>query len=471
MAANRRESRIASPVLACLDNGTPGAAARRGQEATGMAMRKERASNPAAAVTPLFRRQSLQSQREVLHGPVTAAMPPGAWAAAAFGFTSVLALALAGWLVEVPQRANAVGVLMPPDGFVRLVAPIAGRVTGLRAAEGQQVDSGQLLIAITADGESAGADSVAVAKRRSLIMERSLRREIAGKERQSMRRRVAEIDRQISLTTAQLGRAHREAGLHDGRNTLLARRLERLLALAGNGNVSEAELEEEQLALLQSRAATEAHHRQLTAIEQERDGLYRQRNALHDEEALVGMEQAIAREQLERQLADAEALVGRELRAPRAGIVARIMVRPGQAVKSGQTLATLYRDASGLEAWLYVPSASAGSLQAGQAVELQFDAYPHQVFGTQPAIIASVSAIALLPSEIDVPFAVPGPVFEVRARLVDEKTIEDGAVTDRRPWSLAAGTAVRAELVHERYRLYEWLLRLRRERSRAAADA
>jgi membrane fusion protein len=223
--------------------------------------------------------------------------------------------------------------------------------------------------------------------------------------------------------------------------------------------------------LLQSRAATEAHYRQLTRIEQERDGLYRQRNALHDEEALVGMEQAIAREQLERQLADVEALVGRELRAPRAGIVARIMVRPGQAVKSGQTLATLHRDASELEAWLYVPSASAGSLQAGQAVELQFDAYPHQIFGTQPAVIASVSAIALLPSEIDVPFAVPGPVFEVRARLVDEKSNEEGTVTDIRPWSLAAGTAVRAELVHERYRLYEWLLRMRRERSHAPADA
>jgi membrane fusion protein len=436
-----------------------------------MAMRMERASQSATAVTPLFRRQSLQSQREVLHGPVTAAIPPGAWAAAAFGVASITALVLAAWLVEVPQRTSAVGVLMPPDGFVRLVAPITGRVTGLRAAEGQQVDSGQVLIAITADGESAGADSVAVVKRRSLSVELSLRREIAGKELQSMRRRVAEIDRQISHTIAQLGRAHREVELHEKRNTLLARRLERLLALAENGNASDAELEDEQLALLQSRAATEAHYRQLTRIEQECDGLYRQRNALHDEEALVGMEQAIAREQLERQLADVEALVGRELRAPRAGIVARIMVRPGQAVKSGQTLATLHRDASELEAWLYVPSASAGSLQAGQAVELQFDAYPHQIFGTQPAVIASVSAIALLPSEIDVPFAVPGPVFEVRARLVDEKSIEEGTVTDIRPRSLAAGTTVRAELVHERYRLYEWLLRLRRERSHAPADA
>jgi membrane fusion protein len=78
-------------------------------------------------------------------------------------------------------------------------------------------------------------------------------------------------------------------------------------------------------------------------------------------------------------------------------------------------------------------------------VELRFDAWPSRIFGTQAATIASVAAMALMPSDLDVPLALPGAVFEIRATL-ERQTITAGG----RRWPLAAGTAVRADLVQQR---------------------
>jgi membrane fusion protein len=126
---------------------------------------------------------------------------------------------------------------------------------------------------------------------------------------------------------------------------------------------------------------------------------------------------------------------------------------------------TLHHGDGALQAWLYLSSANAGRLYTGQEVELRLDAYPHQMFGTQAATIASISSIALLPSELDVPLALSGPVFEIRATLLEQHIRAHG-----RNWPLAAGTSFQADVVQQRYRLYEWLLRLRRAGDRRRAN-
>jgi membrane fusion protein len=93
-------------------------------------------------------------------------------------------------------------------------------------------------------------------------------------------------------------------------------------------------------------------------------------------------------------------------------------------------------------------------LQPGQPVEIRLDAYPQAVFGTFSATVLSVSGVALLPTEIDVPLMIPGPVFEVRAALDDDQIEYANA-----NWSLQPGISFQADIVQQRLRLYEWLLR------------
>lgn len=432
-----------------------------------MPLQRKRPAPAASDPLPLIRAPALVARREPLHGTVTVSMPPGARAGASLSLSAVLLLGLAAWLVEVPQRVQAVGVLMPPGGFVRVVASQPGRVTALHVREGEQVEEGQRLIQVTSDGGAVTlVDSVPHARLQSLRAELALQRDLAREERRARVRRAFALDGQIGRMTEELQRAAAENELHDARVALLDRRLDRIRSLAADGNAAAVQLEEARLEWLAARAAAEALRRQSARIEQERERLRESQAALALEAVRDEIGQAIATERLQRQMPDVEAHVGRALRAPRSGVVARIMVRPGQPVDAGQTLTTIRRGTDNLEAWLYLPSAQAGSLAEGQAVELRFDAWPSRVFGTQAATVASISAMALMPSDLDVPLALPGPVFEIRATLERQSVTAGG-----RRWPLAAGTAVRADLVQQRYRLYEWLMRVNRAASPVPTDA
>lgn len=408
--------------------------------------------------TPLFRPVAMQAAREPLHGEVSIVMPPSAGLAAALSLLALLLLCLAAFVVEVPQRTRAVGVLMPRDGFMKVVATEGALVTDIRVREGDEVASGQPLLSVTSDRGVIGRGPVSVSRLRSLHSEERLL-EDANRERQDMQRqRVEAVDEQLRSIHLRLGLIDREIDIHHSRRLLLKSRFERLRQLALNGNVSAVQRDEEQLALLQAEAAAAVLKQQAVQVAADRDRLQRTRAGLVEEARLRQIESAIAREQLRRQIDLLEADVSRELPAPEDGIVARVTVRAGQAVRAGQTLMTLQRGGAKLQAWLYLSSANAGLLEEGQQVELRLEAWPHRMFGTRRATIETISHIALLPSELDVPLAIAGPVFEVRATLAQQHITALG-----KEWPLAAGTSLQADIVQRRYRLYEWLLRLRQD--------
>jgi membrane fusion protein len=414
----------------------------------------------------LFRPAAMQAAREPLHGQVTIVMPPSAWVAAALSFCALLLLCLAAFIVEVPQRTRAVGVLMPLDGFMRIVATDAGQVVDVRVREGEEVTSGQALLSIRSDRGIIEQGPVSMTQLRSLQTEARLLQE-ADLERQGMHRQRADaVDEQLGNVRTRIELIDREIDIQRSRVALLRSRFERLQGLAASGNVSAVQLDDEKLTLLQAEAASAVLQQQAAQVIAEREQLRRTRTVVAKEEGVRQIEFAIAREQLQRPIAALEAEVRRELQAPEDAVVARLTVRAGQAVRAGQTLMTLYRGGTTLQAWLYLSSANAGLLEEGQQVELRLEAWPHQMFGTRSATIASISHIALLPSELDVPLSIAGPVFEVRATLDRQHIAAHG-----KEWPLVAGTSFQADVVQRRYRLYEWLLRLRQDDPVTATSA
>lgn len=421
---------------------------------------------PKRDTAPLFRPAAIQAVREPLHGQVTVVMPPSAGVAAALSLIALLLLCLAAFIVEVPQRTRAVGVLMPRDGFMKIVAGDAGQVVDVRVREGEEVTSGESLLSISSDRGVIERGPVSMTQLRSLQSEGRLL-EVANRERQRIERRRADaVDEQLGNVRLRIELINREIDIQRSRVALMQSRFDRLSRLAGAGNVSSAQLDDEKLMLLQAEAASAGLQQQAAQVIAERDQLRRTRASLVEEAGVQQIEFAIAREQLQRQIAALEADVSRELQAPEDGVVARITVRAGQAVRAGQTLMTLHRGGTTLQAWLYLSSANAGLLEEGQQVELRLEAWPHQMFGTRSATVASISHIALLPSELDVPLSIAGPVFEVRATLDRQHIAAHG-----KEWPLAAGTSFQADVVQRRYRLYEWLLRLRQDQTVTATSA
>jgi len=160
---------------------------------------------------------------------------------------------------------------------------------------------------------------------------------------------------------------------------------------------------------------------------------------------LAGLEQ----ERVERQLQ-----YGATLSAPVSGIIATVLVEPGQSIMPGTTVATLMAADARLEVHLFAPSRSIGFVHAGQDVLLRFLAYPHQKFGLHAARITAVAPNPLPPADLG--FApVDGsrePLYRIKADL-PEQTIP--AYGKREP--LQAGMQVEADIQLDRRRLIEWI--------------
>jgi membrane fusion protein len=407
-------------------------------------------------VEPLFRPQATQAAREALHGEVTLAMPPSAPVAAALSLVALVMLGGALFIVEVPQRTRVVGVLMPPDGFMKIVAADAGQIVEVLVSEGERVVAGQPLLSVSSDHGATARGAVSLSQLQSLQTERRLLKDADRQRRRIQLQRIDAAEHQLANIDRRLALVDTEVGIHASRRNLLVSRFDRVQRLVADGNLPAIQLDEEKLVLLQAEAASTVLQQQSAQLSEERDQLAQMHSGLAEEAHVQQIEFAIAREQLDRQISALEALVSKELRAPEDGVVARVTARAGQAVDAGSTLLTLHAVDARLQAWLYLSSADAGQLQTGQEVELRLDAYPYQMFGTQSATVTAISRIALLPSELDVPLSIAGPVFEVRARLHNQHVAARGG-----EWPLLAGTSFQADIVQRRYRLYEWLLRLR----------
>ncbi len=397
----------------------------------------------------LFRGPATRSASQRIFGPVTVIVPPSGIFALALGVIALLLLGSVAWYVEIPQRARAVGVLMPPDGLLDIVANTPGRIANIHVSEGQRVSAGDVLLDITSD-----KDQLARSQLRILRAEAALLHEAHARQLEIDRNRMRALAANLTEIGQRLAVAEEEYKLQREQVELFERRMSRHRDLADNGSLSVDALDQQHATLLQARARLAAmrhtmleYRQSLAAISRERseaDGESARRDILHD----------LEQRRLERQIIEHEHLVSREIRASESGMVARINVQTGAAIIPGEKLIKLYRPHTQLEAWLYLSSAGAGFVRQGQSVKLRFDAYPHQVFGTGNAVVTSVSSVAVVPGEIKVPLALNGPVFEIRARL-DQNVIEAFDTT----WALVPGTSFRADVEQRRYRLYEWLLR------------
>jgi membrane fusion protein len=403
-----------------------------------------------ARVATLFRESAMRSAAYRLFGSVTVIVPPSGVLALAVGLLAMLALGFVAWYVEIPQRARAIGVLMPPDGLLDVVASASGRVGNISVNEGQAINAGELLLNI-----SSGQEQLANVQLQSLQAEIALLAQAHARQLAIDNSRLLALDERLHSVDKRLAVARREYELQQDQVELFERRLTRREGLASNGNLSVDALDQERSSLLQARSRHAAIGHSVLEYEQDVAAMLRARSDAVNEAERENILHDLERRRLQRQVDEYEHLINQEIRATEDGVVARINVHPGAAVVAGEILVKVYKPQRGLEAWLYLPSAKAGFLQAGQVVQLRLQAYPHQLFGTSSAVVTSVSSVAIVPAEVSVPLALSGPVFEVRARLKETHIKAFNAI-----WPLAPGTSFQADLVQRRYRLYEWLLRI-----------
>jgi HlyD family secretion protein len=311
-------------------------------------------------------------------------------------------------------RRGTLEITLPVNGIVEtrsveLGFETPGRLTALSVREGQAVVAGALLatvddtelraLAVQADAAAIAAGREAARAQAAVETARQQAAQ-AGFAARAARATLAQVragPRPAELAQAEAAVAAAQAALDEAR-----RALARSQALFRDGAITQAQLD---AARAQVEGA-EARHRQalaqqdalvagprpeaVTAAEEQT----RQAEAAH-QAAVSGVRQAETAAAAARAHAQgsraaaaaARARVGRaQLRAPFAGIVARIYLQPGAAVAPAIPVLTLTAPTGWVTA--EIDESDIGQVQVGQQARVTADAYPGRSFGGRVSSIA-----------------------------------------------------------------------------------
>lgn len=407
-------------------------------------------------IAPLFRNRALQRTGQRLPGPVSVVTPPTLGYALTTAMLCIFLLSLALYLVEIPLRTRAVGVLMPAGGILEIASSAQGRISEILVSEGDEVVQGQLLVTMSSDRGSEKAPSLVGSQLKSLQNELTIVDRSRRENEKLQQALAADLRVQLSIMARRSKLAKRDAQVISARVALLAGRVHRLESLGDRGSLSPDSIEQVRSEYLSAEHDQIMAQRAIVELDLERQQLTAVDARAKIERVIQSLVDDSQSERLRRLIDEKSVEQRQRVLSPTHGEVIRLDVRVGSVIAAGRTLLSIASDATEIEAWLYVSAHEAGVLRPGQEIELQLDAYPHQLFGTVPAEISSVTQLAVLPREVRAPIALAGPVFEVRASL--KKSIQGRIGANALP---GIGASFTADIIRHRYRLYEWLFRSR----------
>ena len=402
----------------------------------------------------LFRESAATAAGYRWFSPVLIVTPPTATPALGLALIALLCLLLAAVVIEVPERVRATGMLLPAKGLLDVRAPRSGWVDKLGVSNGTAVSSGQTLLWLTDATHAPEQQPERVQRLASLQNELRLSQLAVAQQVAAIGIRQRLSRRRVQLLERQLHAARAEFDARSAQEQLQNERANRVARLAAEGLLAAHSAEEVTATALQARAVSQTALQRVLVLQDELLSL--QLQAELDAESLrsVHTKAGIGHEAILRDIAATELSSATVVTAPGDGIAIGVSVRGGSFVQAGQIIMTLYDPAEPLEARLYVSADNAAMIEVGQRVELQLRAYPQQLFGTQSAVITSVSAAALSVQDVHVQSFVRGPVFEIRAAPDSTHITARGDV-----WNLPPGTVFAADLLRRRWPLYRWLLR------------
>jgi len=299
--------------------------------------------------------------------------PPWTWTALFIVGVATIAALVGAWFAHIEVTGRARGILRPVSGIRALTAQTDGTVADVLIRSGDHVPAGTTAIKL----QAADVEASLLESTRDLAIRESDRQRIAaesGYEQQRAvlleRLRIAETQiasYQQSLAR-QKGHVHTMEQLHDS-------------GLLSGLQTDEAH-EQYDAALRAAEAGRDAEKRtrqELAAIDaaHARD--------LREADALVG--EAKAR----RESIDLPAQKG-AVDAPVAGTIEGLVVRRGDVVRAGQTLAKLMPDSATLHVVAFLPERDRAFVHVGMPAVLELDQYPYAEFGTIPARVTRVGA-------------------------------------------------------------------------------
>lgn len=404
----------------------------------------------------LFRQEVIDARRGEYLGSITVAAPLSRWLLTLLASVLAAAILLFLFFGHYTSRETVAGTLVPSAGLLNVEAPSAGTVTKLHVHDGQQIKAGDVLLEISGDQDSAALGDTHALVAQQLDLQRSRLQADLANQKQLSAQQTAALRAKIALLQSQLSQITGQLALQQQQVDSNQHLLDRIQPLLAKGYVSAVQIQQQTAALLNAQTQYK------TLMRQQLDA--RQQLATADQQlAQLPLDDATRRNDTERQLASlTQSMAQNEqqratvLRAPRAGVVSSVLLKPGQTVSVGQPLLSILPRGSTLQAQLLVPSRAIGFIEPGNRVVMRYQAFAYQKFGQQYGRITDISRSALSPGELAVLLGQSSrqtePMYRVRVKLDSQDVLAYG-----KPQPVKPGMALNADILMDRRRLIEWV--------------
>lgn len=403
----------------------------------------------------LFRQEALDAKKTKVLGSVALYCPPFRW----------VVITLIGLLVAVmiafcifgtyTKRESAQGVLVPENGMMTITAMSTGTVIALPAREGESLQKGSLIATVSSEISTRYGQTREAIAAQLEFQQAGLKNQLINLD-QLHTETLKSLEEKVSLLGQQSAELETIFRQRTQQIQLSRTQLNKMSAMRKEGYASNTQVEQQQNELLDASVRLQDVARQRIDIRQQ---LAQARQQLREQplsynqqknelqQKLSGITQSIMENESRRSI---------ELHAPENGTVSAVLVKPGQIVTSGQTVAMMLPDNARLQARIMLSSRAIGFIRSGQRVVLRYQPFPWQKFGQQYGTVLEISKSALSPQEVASLTGdgqVKESMYQVKVAL-DKQTVQ----VYGRQSSLHAGSALEADFIVDKRRLYEWVL-------------
>ena len=403
----------------------------------------------------LFRKESLEAKKIKALGSVALYCPPFRWVIISLICLLVAILIAFCIFGSYTKRESAQGVLVPENGMMTITAMSAGTVIALPVHEGDSLQKGSQIAAVSSEISTRYGQTRETIAHQLELQKLGLNNQLANLE-QLNRETLKSLQEKVGLLgqqSAELNTIYRQ---RTQQIELSKTQLNKMIAMRKEGYASNTQVEKQQNDLLDASVRLQDVARQRIDVRQQ---LAQARQQLREQPITYYQQKNDLQQKLSeitQSMMENESRRSIELRAPEKGIVSAVLVKQGQVVTSGQTLAMMLPDNARLQARIMLSSRAIGFIRPGQRVVLRYQSYPWQKFGQQYGTVLEISKSALSPQEVSTITGdnqVKESMYQVKVTL-DKQTVQAyGKQANLRP-----GSALEADFIIDKRRIYEWVL-------------
>lgn len=399
----------------------------------------------------LFRQEALRHQLARDEGRPRLLTPPGS------GLICLLllsALAVAGCVLvkgDYTRKTTVSGYIQTGRRTERVYTNTTGTIEAVLVHPGEVVSRDQVLARYSAAGGMRASD------RRQMLVEYDLQRKDIVRRIDASKRIAAseksDVEARMSGLASGITHIERVIDIQLKKVARLTATRDDARSLYRSGRLSRIEWDKFNEALLN---ATQALEQLRADAESKRNERMRASIELKRSKSRFDGEQASLEGELSRLEQSRRTLVARTatlVRTPISGRIANVFVEAGQSVMVNEPVASVTPQDAVPVARLLIPSSAIGFLHVGQAVNLLYDAFPYQTFGTFKGRLIRLSRQAL--NAGDTPGLAPHdpPFFEAIVRLDDPWVIAYGQRIRVRP-----GMTLQADILLDHRSLLAWAM-------------